>query len=103
MMRTVETPGIREPFLLELGFRVPPETSPTGDVQVKRLAPFPCMPLLYSGGGQHVEGAYTRLINAIEQAGLKPTGEGREEYFYFDGPESPDNITYIAFGIQEPL
>jgi hypothetical protein len=45
-------------------------------------------------------GGYQPLLQAIAQAGLRTSGESREVYHAWHGPESPDNRIEIQIGIE---
>lgn len=88
-------------FSLEAGFPVAEGTQPSGEAQVVTLPPFPCASLLYSGGLDHLSDAYDLLMEAIEDAGLQHVEEAREWYLYFEGDDSPNNVTLIQLKVLE--
>ncbi len=90
-------PGL---FLMEVGVPVKPGTQPAGEAQVKTLPPYRCAALLYWGSLAHIVQAYGTLMQAIQEAGLEPTGEGREWNYHFEGDASPHNILGLYMGIR---
>lgn len=92
---------VGQPFTLEAGFMVPPGTKAVGEAKVKTVAPWRCATVVYSGGIPHLFEAITKLGQEMERAGLKPDGEYREYYLYWEGFESPNNIMLIGFGIAQ--
>jgi len=87
-------------FLMEVGFPVKPGTQLAGEAQVKTLPPFHCAGLLYWGSLMYIEQAYGTLRQAIKEAGLEPTDEGREWHYHFEGDASPHNILGLYLAIR---
>ena len=87
-------------FLMEFGVPVKPGTQPAGEAQVKTLPPFHCAALLYWGSLTYIEQAYGTLRQAIKEAGLEPTDEGREWHYHFESGASPNNIIGLYLAIR---
>jgi effector-binding domain-containing protein len=85
---------------MEVGVPVKAETQPAGKAEVKTLPPFHCASLLYWGSLEHIGQAYEKLIQAIKEAGLERTGEGREWHYHFRGDASPDNVIGLHLEIR---
>jgi predicted transcriptional regulator YdeE len=94
---------VGERFTLEAGFMVPPGTKAAGEAKVKTIEPWPCAAVVYSGGIPRLAEAIAKLGREMERAGLKPDGEYREYYVYWEGVESPNNIMLIGFGIADEV
>jgi len=92
---------VGERFTLEAGFMVSAGTMPAGEAKVKTIEPWRCATVVYAGGISHLIEAITKLGQEVERAGLKSDGEYREYYVYWEGVESPNNITLMAFGIPD--
>jgi len=51
------------------------------------------------GSLAHIAEAYGALTEAIKEAGLSETGEGREWHYHFEGDTSPGNVLGLHMGI----
>lgn len=72
-----------------------------GPYSVERLEPFKFVEtVLYGDIAQLGDKCYYPLIGEITKAGLTMTGEGREVYQNFDGPQSADNETRVQLVIE---
>ena len=73
----------------------------TGErLSVKQLGSFPCASLVYDGVLRDLfTGGYRPLIEQITAANLNLTGESREVYHAWHGPESHENRIEIQFGV----
>jgi effector-binding domain-containing protein len=87
-------------YLMEVGIPVKAGTKPAGAAQVKTLPPYRCASLLYWGSLEHIQEAYGALMQAIKEAGLEQTGEGREWYYHFEGDASPNNVIGLHMEIR---
>jgi len=87
------------PFDLEVGFPVPDDAKAFDQLKTRKLSSFRCATMLVTGSTAHYGEAYQKLFAGIGQAGHRPTGETREAYLYWEGPESPNNVTQIQAGI----
>jgi len=87
------------PFDLEVGFPVPDGAKGFDGFKTRKLKAFRCATILVTGSTAHFGEAYQKLFAGIGQAGHRPTGETREAYLYWEGPESPNNVTQIQAGI----
>ena len=86
--------GTGEPdtYVMEVGVPVRAGTPAAGAAQVQTLPPYRCASLLYWGSLEHVGQAFEALTQAIREAGLEQTGEGREWHYHFEGDASPNNV-----------
>jgi len=94
------SPDPAVPFDVELGFPFAEDVKAPGDFNVKKLKEFRCATILLTGTMQHLGEAYMELFGQLAQAGYQPTGETREVYLYWDGPESANNVIQIQAGIR---
>lgn len=92
--------GAPDIYVMEVGVPVKPGTEAAGEAQVKTLPPFRCAALLYWGSLEHIGEPYTKLMQAIQEAGLEQTGDNREWYYHFEADTSPNNIIGLHIGIR---
>jgi effector-binding domain-containing protein len=91
---------LSQPFTLDIGITVAPETAAFGEYKVRKVEPFKCATVIYSGPLSGISEAYGKLMASIGEAKLKPTTTSREFYLYWEGPESPNNVVQIQIGIE---
>lgn len=96
--RDLKDPG--QPFTLDVGFCVPDDTAAFGDYKVRKVEPFKCATVLFSGPLSKVPEAYNKVMGALPALNLKPTTTVREFYLYWETPDSPNNIVQIQVGIE---
>jgi effector-binding domain-containing protein len=89
-------PGLH---VMEVGIPVKPGTQPAGDARIKVLPPCRCAGVLLWGSLAHIVQAYTELTRAIEAAGMRTTGECREWTYWFESPDSPNNLMSVWMGV----
>ncbi|HEY2585981.1 MAG TPA: GyrI-like domain-containing protein [Tepidisphaeraceae bacterium] len=89
-----------QPFTLDVGFGVPDDTAAFGNYQVRKVEPFKCATVLFSGPLAKVPEAYNKLMGALPALNLKPTTTVREFYLYWETPDSQNNIVQIQVGVQ---
>ena len=87
-------------FTLEIGIPVPPGTPAPAGLKVVDLPAFKCATLLYTGPVMGIKEGFSALFQSMGEEGLKPAGECREAYLYFETPESDNDITQIQMAIQ---
>lgn len=92
------TEDMSKPFTLDVGWIVSDKTKDQGDLKVRKLEPFKCATLLFTGPVSNISKAYEKLMPAVDPA--KRTGESRELYLYWEGPDSPNNIIQIQLGMK---
>jgi hypothetical protein len=92
-----DTPDV---YLMETGIPVKAGTAPAGEAQVKTLPLYRCASLLYWGSLAHIGQAYEALMQAMREAGLEQTGEGREWHYHFEGDASPNNVIGLHMEIR---
>jgi effector-binding domain-containing protein len=88
-------------FTLDVGFPVADGTKEFADFKVKALEQYHCATVLYSGPIMSIGQGYQQLFADLIGAGLQPTGEVRDYYLMWEGPESVNNVTLIAVEVKE--
>jgi effector-binding domain-containing protein len=89
-----------QPFTGEVGLIVADGAIAEGEAKVRKVKPFKCATVLYTGPIAHIGDAYQKLFPAVAQAGLTPTGEEREFTLFYEGLDSPNNVILVQVGIQ---
>ena len=85
-------------FRLQVGIAVAEGTEAQGEFKVQKLEPWKAATVLYGGPIQSIARAYEKLFGNL--GGKQPTGETREYYYHWEGPESNNNVELIAAGVQ---
>ncbi len=88
-----------QPFALDTGFIVEPDTKDLGDLKVKKLPAFRAATAYYTGPVTGLGEAFGKLFAQLGAAGYTPTDETREVYLWWEGPESPNNVVELQVGI----
>ncbi len=88
------------PFELEMGFQVEPGTEAFGDYKVKQLDALTSATVIYSGPIPSIGAAYQQVYPDLFATGLVPSGERRETYLMWEGPESVNNVVLIQIGVK---
>lgn len=90
-----------KPILLQVGLPVAEDTSSgSGEYQVKTLPTFRCAAVVFSGPIKQVGKVYPQLYKDLYSAGLQPTGETRQVFLLWDGPDSANNVVLIEVGVK---
>jgi effector-binding domain-containing protein len=87
-------------FKMETGFFVPDGAKGVGDFKVRELPAYKCATMLYTGPGLRIGEAWQKIYRTLGDKGLTPTGEERELYLYWEGPDSPNNIVQVQIGVR---
>ncbi len=87
-------------FTLQIGFKVPPDAKAPAGTKVIDLPAFKCATLNFTGSMKHMKDAYGHLFNAMKKEGLRPAGESREAYFYFEDADSENDVTQIQIAVE---
>ena len=90
-----------KPFKVHIGLKAEGDAAESGDVKVRTTEQFRAATTIYSGSPAGVAAAYEKLLPAIRESGMEPSGEVREFTFYWEGFESPNNIVLIQIGVKE--
>jgi effector-binding domain-containing protein len=96
----IDPADLSKPFTLDIGVPVEEGTPTFGDFHVRRTEVFHCATVLYTGPIAEIGNAYEKLGPAIRAAGLAPTGQSREAYLYWEGPDSANNVVQIQMEIR---
>jgi effector-binding domain-containing protein len=94
------TPDPSKTFTLDVAYPVTDDVKAFDDFQVKKLDPFKCAVVIYSGATKTLGQAFAAIYEDVMTAGLQPTGELREEQLKWEGGTSPNNVTMIELGVQ---
>jgi effector-binding domain-containing protein len=89
-----------KPFKLHVGFPVKPGVAAPAGAKVRKLESIKAATVVYSGDLSHIPEAFGELFTQISAAGLQPTGECRENYIYWEGPESTNNVIIIQAAVK---
>jgi effector-binding domain-containing protein len=94
------TPDPSKTFTLDVAYPVADDVKAFDDFQVKKLDPFKCAVVIYSGATKTLGQAFAAVYEDVATAGLQPAGEIREEQLKWEGGTSPNNVTMIELGVQ---
>jgi effector-binding domain-containing protein len=94
------TQDFAKPFTLDIGYLAADDAKAAGEFKVRKLDEFRCATVLYTGPVTSIHAAYGKLMPALGKAGHKPTTENREYYMYYETPDSPNDVTMVAVGIE---
>lgn len=90
-----------EAFTLEIGFPVQQGFQPEGaEIRVRTLGAMKCFSVNFEGSMKSIDKAYDKLIPVIQARKLKQTGEIRETYYKWDGPDAITNQILVAVGVE---
>ena len=89
-----------KPFKLEIGYPADRLNYALGDYPVRVLEPFRCMSVTFKGPMDHIEKAYDAVLSAMTEQELKASGEMREVYLVWAGPDSAENVVEVQIGLQ---
>jgi effector-binding domain-containing protein len=67
---------------------------------IRKLQPLRAASVIFSGELLDLPQAYQKLYAELFAAGLTPTGETRELYLYWEGPESNNNVVLILAAVK---
>jgi effector-binding domain-containing protein len=87
-------------FTLDTGLTVPADTKALGEFKVKKLPALHAATAYFTGPLASLGAAYAQFFPQLMQAGHIPTGDMREVYLFWEGPESANNVVEIQIGIK---
>jgi effector-binding domain-containing protein len=87
-------------YAMEVGIPVKAGAKEAGQAKIKKLPPFRCAGVLLWGSLAHITEAYTALTQKMAEQGLEPSNESREWVYYFEAPNSEQNLMGIFHGIK---
>ena len=94
------TEDMTKPFTLEIGWCVPPNAKPFGELQMRKVKAAKCATMLYTGSLANISKVYEKLMPAVKAAGLTPAGDFREMYLYWENPESANNVIQVVVEVK---
>lgn len=94
------TGTLDEVFTLEIGFPVQPNYQPAEGIAVRPLPAMRALTVDFEGSLRAIDKAYDKLIPAVAARKLSRSGEVREIYYRWDGPEAVTNQVLVAVGVQ---
>ncbi len=90
-----------KPFKVQIGLKAEGDVVASGDVKIRSTPEFRAATVIYTGPPSGIGACYEKLIPAIRQMGLEPSGEDREFTFYWEGIDSPNNIVLVQVGVKD--
>lgn len=87
-------------FTMQIGYKVHSDAKAAEGTKVIKLPAFKCATVNYTGPMMHMKEAFGFAYGEIKKAGLKPAGEFRESYFYFESPESDNDVTQLQIAVE---
>jgi len=90
-----------KPFKVQIGLKAEGDVSASGDVKIRSTPEFRAATVIYTGPPAGAGECYEKIMPAIKQMGLEPSGEDREFTFYWEGVDSPNNIVLVQVGVKE--
>jgi effector-binding domain-containing protein len=84
--------SLNQPFELQVGFKVPPETVAPAGYEVSVVPTTKTAVVIYSGPMMQVRLAYGKLYSGVFGAGMSPTKNIRESVLYYEGIDSINNV-----------
>ncbi|HEY7120742.1 MAG TPA: hypothetical protein VH475_29425 [Tepidisphaeraceae bacterium] len=91
---------LSKPFTLEVGWLVSDKTKATAELKLRKTEPFKCATVMYTGAMANMGKVYEKLMGDVAAAGLAPSGESREMYLYWEGPDSVNNVVQVQLGVK---
>lgn len=89
-------------FTLEVGVVVADDAQAPDGFESRREPAFDCVAMLYTGPYAGIPQAWMKMMGEMAALEVKPTADnvGRELYLYYDGPQSPNNVTWLAIDVE---
>jgi DNA gyrase inhibitor GyrI len=84
-----------KPFTLDIGIIVKDGNAKPDGIQLTKVQPPHCATVVYTGPAAQLGQAYGKLYGEIGRRGLQPTDVCREVYFYWEGPDSVNNVIQV--------
>ena len=88
-----------KPITLQVGRQVKPGAA-AGETKTRKLESLRAATVVYTGNLSNFPKVYPGIYADLFAAGLTPTGELRETYAYWEGPESPNNVIIVQIGVK---
>ncbi len=87
-------------FTLKVGYPVKPGTVAPDGFTVVDVPEYKCATLVMFGPMSNMGKAYETLYSELLQNGLVPSGDSREYYLYWEGPQSENDVTLLQVGVK---
>jgi effector-binding domain-containing protein len=71
-----------------------------GPFYFRSAGPFKCASVIYQGPVTKVGEAWMALVTQATEAGLKPKGDSREVYLWWEGEDSQNNVIELQLGLE---
>ncbi len=94
------TGDMEQPFDLTMGMPVTADAKDVGEYKVAKLPGYQCLSTYYTGDITHLGEAWGKFSGQAMQRGAQPTGDSREVYLFWEGPDSPNNVLELQIGIE---
>ncbi len=90
-----------QPFKVEAGFPAYRQDDDyRGDFYFRTAPKFKCVSVIYQGPISGTAAAWKKLVSDALTDGRAPSGESREIYLDWQGPDSPNTIVELQLGLQ---
>lgn len=98
----INVPGQDGRYHVQAGYTVAPGTPAAGEARVRDIPPALVASIVTCCDNDSIWKCYAPLMEFMNQNGLHPLEEGWREYkFYFEGPDSANNITWVQHLAEE--
>lgn len=87
-------------FTLEIGVPVMKQADAKAPYYFEKKPKFKCVATLYQGGVKGIGPAWMQFVSKLAAAGHAPTDQCREAYYYWETPDSPNNVVEFEQGIR---
>jgi effector-binding domain-containing protein len=94
--------GVDAPFEMTIANPVADGAKDVGEFKVKPLAEGKAATFYYTGPISGFGMAYGKAFTQLSMAGLRPTGEIRELYLFWEDPASPNNVVEMQIFVAVP-
>jgi DNA gyrase inhibitor GyrI len=82
-------------FTLDIGVIVKDGNAKPDGIQLIKVGPQHCATVIYTGPAAQLPQAYGKLYGELGRRALQPTDVCREVYFYWEGPNSVNNVIQV--------
>jgi len=84
-------------FDIWAGFAVRRDLEAAGDASIEDVPPARCASMVLCGGLRHLAEAHQQLMEYVQAHGLAYGRVFREWYLYWEGEDTPNNVTLIVY------
>jgi len=90
-----------QPFTAELAIPAPAAVENyKGPYYFRSAGEFKCASVIYQGPVNAIGEAWMALVRQATEAGLKPKGDSREVYLWWEGEDSKNNVIELQLGVE---